>query len=61
MNEDTHLLIFGGEAFEEERYINWNFVSSSKERLSKARTDWKDWKFPMVEGDSTYIPHPGDK
>lgn len=61
VNEDTHLLIFGGEAFAEERYIDWNFVSSSKEILSEARKDWKEKRFPKVDGDETYIPHPMDK
>lgn len=61
VNEDAHLLLFGGEPFPEQRFIDWNFVSSSKETLAKARQDWKNKDFPHVEGDSTYIPHPGDK
>ncbi|MEL7222783.1 MAG: pirin family protein, partial [Bacteroidota bacterium] len=37
---NTRLLLFGGEAFPEERYLYWNFVSSSKERLEQAKSDW---------------------
>lgn len=60
VNEDSHLLIFGGEGFPEERHIDWNFVSSSKEKLITAREDWKAKRFPLVEGDESYIPHPKD-
>jgi redox-sensitive bicupin YhaK (pirin superfamily) len=55
---DTRLLLFGGEAFPEERYLYWNFVSSSKERLEQAKRDWEAREFPQVPGDTTYIPLP---
>jgi redox-sensitive bicupin YhaK (pirin superfamily) len=54
----TRLLLFGGQPFPEERYLFWNFVSSSKERLEQAKADWRDKKFPKVPGDETYIPLP---
>lgn len=57
----SRLLIFGGEPFPEERYLLWNFASSSKETLQQARSDWEARKFPKVPGDSTYIPYPGAK
>ncbi len=41
----TRVLLFSGPAFPEERYINWNFVSSSKERIEQAREDWKNHNF----------------
>jgi hypothetical protein len=55
---DTHILIFGGEPFPEERYIHWNFVATSKERIEKAKEDWKYKRFKMVEGEDDYIPLP---
>ena len=55
---DTRLLLFGGEAFPEERYLYWNFVSSSKDRLEQAKRDWENREFPQVPGDDTYIPLP---
>lgn len=58
LSADTQLLIFGGEAFPEERYLKWNFVSSSKERLQKAEDDWKAKRFPKIPFDNTYIPFP---
>ena len=56
--EGTTLLLFGGEAFPEERFLLWNFSSSSKERLQQAKADWQAKNFPKVPGDETYIPIP---
>ncbi len=58
LDEDTQLLLFGGEPLPEEHYLLWNFVSHSKERLQQAKEDWKNKKFPKVPGDETYIPIP---
>ena len=55
LEKGTRLLLFGGEAFPEERFLYWNFVSSSKERLEKAKEDWRNKAFPKVPGDETYI------
>lgn len=54
----TRLLLFGGQALSEERFLFWNFVSSSKERLEQAKQDWQADRFPMIAGDETYIPLP---
>ena len=40
------------------RYIYWNFVSSSKERIEDAKADWRNGRFPMVPGESEFIPLP---
>jgi redox-sensitive bicupin YhaK (pirin superfamily) len=58
IGKDTQLLLFGGEPLAEERFLNWNFVSHSKERLRKAKEEWINKQFPTVEGDETYIPIP---
>lgn len=58
LTKGTHILIFGGEPLPEERFLMWNFVASSKERLEKAKQNWIDKKFPKVPGDDTYIPFP---
>lgn len=58
VKEGSHILIFGGEPFEEERYIFWNFVSSQKERIEQAKADWASKKFKMVPGESGYVPLP---
>lgn len=58
VSKGTKLLIFGGEPFPEERYLLWNFASSSKERLQQAKRDWEAKLFPKVLDDDTYIPIP---
>lgn len=55
---NTHLLLFGGEPFPEERHIYWNFVSSSKEKIEAAKEAWRNKTFPMMENDDTYVPLP---
>ncbi|MEL7252343.1 MAG: pirin family protein [Bacteroidota bacterium] len=54
----TRVLLFGGQAFPEERFLHWNFVSSSKEKLEQAKRDWAAREFPVVPEDNTYIPLP---
>lgn len=52
------IYIFGGEPFPEERFINWNFVSSDKALIEQARKDWQDQKFPPVPGETDFVPLP---
>ena len=58
MKAGTHLLLFGGKPFEEERHIYWNFVATSLERIEKAKELWRNKQFPEVPNDSTYVPLP---
>lgn len=58
LKPNTHLLLFGGEPFPEERFIYWNFVSSSQEKIDQAKKAWADKTFPMMENDNTYVPLP---
>jgi redox-sensitive bicupin YhaK (pirin superfamily) len=51
--------IFGGEPFAEPRYMDWNFVSSSKERLAQAKADWLGQKFPKINAEDEFVPYPG--
>lgn len=60
MYAGTHLFLFGGKPFEEERLIYWNWVATNKETLKRAKEDWQNKRFPKVPGDETYIPFPGD-
>ncbi|MFK7952421.1 MAG: pirin-like C-terminal cupin domain-containing protein [Ekhidna sp.] len=48
LEKGTRLLLFGGKPLGEERFLLWNFVSSSKERLQKAKADWQAKRFPKV-------------
>lgn len=55
---DTRLALIGGERLSE-RFIDWNFASSSKERIQKARQDWKEGRFDTVpEDEEEFIPLP---
>lgn len=53
------VMLLGGEAFKTKRHVWWNFVSSDRERITQARHDWQDGKFPTVPGDEDeFIPIP---
>jgi redox-sensitive bicupin YhaK (pirin superfamily) len=55
----ARLLLLGGAAMDGPRYLFWNFVSSSRERIEQATADWKAGHFGRVPGDMTeYIPLP---
>jgi redox-sensitive bicupin YhaK (pirin superfamily) len=57
-SSDARLVLLGGASLGE-RHLLWNFVSSSKERLERAKTDWIQGRFPKVPGDETeFIPFP---
>ncbi|MBK9373074.1 MAG: pirin family protein [Holophagales bacterium] len=44
-------VLIGGAPLERPPLIDWNFVSSSRERIEKAKRDWKEGRFPRVPGD----------
>jgi redox-sensitive bicupin YhaK (pirin superfamily) len=53
------VMLLGGEAFTTKRYVYWNFVSSSRERIEQAKEDWIAGRFPVIPGDSEeFIPLP---
>ena len=59
--EDSIVSIFGGENFPEPRFIDWNFVSTSKDKIQSAKIAWKNQDlnlFGQVPGESDYIKLP---
>jgi redox-sensitive bicupin YhaK (pirin superfamily) len=57
--EPARVMLAGGAKLEGERHIWWNFVSSSKERIERAKTEWRERRFPLVPGDEIdFIPLP---
>ena len=58
MQKNTTVYIFGGEAFPEERFIYWNFVASSKERIEEAKKMWLQQSFDAVPGETEFVPLP---
>ncbi|OCW96692.1 pirin family protein [Alishewanella sp. HH-ZS] len=56
---ECQLALIGGESISK-RYIEWNFVSSRKERIEQAKADWQAGRFAKVTGDEEeFIPLPG--
>jgi redox-sensitive bicupin YhaK (pirin superfamily) len=55
---DTVVMLLGGEPLGE-RFIEWNFVSSSRERIEQAKADWRAgrMKLPDLDNDE-FIPLP---
>ncbi|MCZ2473277.1 pirin family protein [Aquirufa ecclesiirivi] len=59
MEANTTIYIFGGEPFPEERFINWNFVSSDKSLIEKAKDDWMNQRFDKIAGEENeFVPYP---
>jgi len=58
MGAETTVYVFGGDPFPEERFIEWNFVSSDKDLIEKAKQDWLAQRFPKVPGESGFVPLP---
>jgi len=54
----TRMMFLGGDALEGPRYIWWNFVSSSKERIEQAKQEWKSGRFAQVPDEHEFIPLP---
>lgn len=59
--QGAHFMLFGGAALGSRRYIWWNFVSSSKERIEQAKEEWRTGRFDIVPGDEEeFIPLPSN-
>lgn len=56
--DGAKVMLLGGATMDGPRHIWWNFVSSSKERIEKAKADWRDGRFAKVPGDTEFIPLP---
>ncbi|HKJ17185.1 MAG TPA: pirin family protein [Xanthomonadales bacterium] len=57
--EGCHAVILGGEPLGK-RTVWWNFVSSSHQRIEKAKRDWAEGRFDPVPGETEFIPLPED-
>lgn len=57
---DATLLALGGEPVGP-RFIEWNFVASSQERIEQAKADWRAGRFKLPDLDNKeFIPLPPD-
>jgi redox-sensitive bicupin YhaK (pirin superfamily) len=55
--EESRIMVIGGEPLGK-RHIYWNFVSSSRERIEQAKSDWREGKFGQIPGETEFIPLP---
>lgn len=56
--EHSTVMVLGGEPVGE-RFIYWNFVSSSKDRLAQAASDWRAGRMKLPDADDAeFIPLP---
>ncbi|MBT8064307.1 MAG: pirin family protein [Gammaproteobacteria bacterium] len=53
----SHVMVIGGAGLGS-RHIWWNFVSSSRDRIQQAKSDWKQGRFDGVPGETEFIPLP---
>ncbi len=58
--DNARLMLLGGAAIDGPRYLWWNLVSHSRERIEKAKADWKNGRFDKVPGETEFIPLPED-
>ena len=58
----ARVMLLGGAPLDGERHIWWNFVSSSQERIERAKDDWRSGRFPKIRGDDVeFIPLPDSR
>ena len=58
--EKSTLMVLGGEPLGE-RFIWWNFVSSRKERIEQAKSDWQEGRIILPPNDNhEFVPLPED-
>jgi redox-sensitive bicupin YhaK (pirin superfamily) len=58
----ARVMLLGGAALDGERHIWWNFVSSSRDRIERAKQEWKTGAFGTIPGDDKeFIPLPKPK
>jgi hypothetical protein len=56
--EGARFVVIGGAPLDGKRFIFWNFVSTSRERIEQAAHDWEADRFVAVPGETERIPLP---
>jgi redox-sensitive bicupin YhaK (pirin superfamily) len=58
-SEASRVMLLGGAPLDGERHIWWNFVSSSRDRIERAKADWREGRFGLIPGDAEeFVPLP---
>ena len=57
--DEGDIVVIGGAALDGPRFLWWNFVSSSEQRIREAAEDWANHRMGEVPGETDGIPLPG--
>jgi redox-sensitive bicupin YhaK (pirin superfamily) len=57
----ARFVLIGGEPLDVPRHMWWNFVSSRKERIIQASSDWEAQRMGQVPGEHEFIPLPATR
>lgn len=57
----ARVMVLGGEKLDGERFIEWNFVASSREKIEAAKVAWTNQEMGKVPGETEWIPLPQKK
>jgi hypothetical protein len=60
LGPQTEVVLLGGTSLGP-RFMDWNFVSSSREKIEIAKTRWSQQLMGQVPGETEWIPIPGSK
>ncbi|APR79252.1 Pirin-related protein [Minicystis rosea] len=57
--QPSRVVVIGGPPLDGKRFMDWNFVHSTRERIEQAKAAWRDQTFPRIPGDDReHIPYP---
>jgi len=54
----SRAMLIGGAKLDGERFLWWNFVASTRERIERAKDDWREGRFPAIPGETEFTPLP---
>ncbi|WP_151636445.1 pirin family protein [Noviherbaspirillum aerium] len=57
----ARLMLLGGAPMDGDRFIWWNFVSSSREAIEDAKERWRSQEFGKVPDETEWIPLPAER
>jgi redox-sensitive bicupin YhaK (pirin superfamily) len=56
--QPARVILCGGDPLDGDRHLWWNFVSSSRDRIEKAKADWAAMRYAPIPGETEFIPLP---
>lgn len=54
----SRIMLIGGAPLDGKRFIYWNFVARTRDRIEAAKADWAAGRFAPVPGETEFIPPP---